>query len=110
MPTETLALIISGVMLLLSVVTFIINSVRTSKRDVVASESRLNEINQSLLKVNLKLDQVCNTTADIKTEVRTMQNKQIEHTEQIAKMEQNIATAFIRIDEIRDQVKSLREK
>lgn len=110
MPTETLALIISGVMLLLSVITFIINSIRTSRKDVVASESRLNEINQSLLKVNLKLDQVCNTTADIKTEVRTMQNKQIEHTEQIAKMEQNIATAFIRIDEIRDQVKSMRDK
>lgn len=110
MPTEVLALIISGVMLTLSIVTFILNGVRTTKKDVVNSEARLNEINQSLLKANLKLDQVCNTMADIRTEVRTMQNKQIEHTEQIAKMEQNIATAYIRIDELREQIKTLRDK
>lgn len=107
-PENVITLVISGTMLILSSVTFIINTARNSKKDTVASENRLNEINQSLLKVNLKLDQVCNTTADIKTEVRTMQNKQIEHTEQIAKMEQNIATAYIRIDELREQIKDLR--
>lgn len=110
MPTEVLALIISGVMLTLSIVTFILNGVRTTKKDVVNSETRLNEINQSLLKVNLKLDQVCNTTADIKADIKSMQTKQIEHTEQIAKMEQNIATAFVRIDELREQIKSMRDK
>ena len=107
-PENVITLVISGTMLILSSVTFIVNATRNSKKDTVASENRLNEINQSLLKVNLKLDQVCNTTADIKTEVRTMQNKQIEHTEQIAKMEQNIATAYIRIDELREQIKDLR--
>ena len=105
-----ITLTISGTMLILSAVTFIINTARNSKKDTVASENRLNEINQSLLKVNLKLDQVCTTTSDIRTDVKTMQAKQIEHTEQIAKMEQNISTCFFRIDELREQIKTLRDK
>lgn len=109
MSTENIiTLVISGSMLILSAVTFILNTHRNSKKDTVANENRLSEINQSLLKVNLKLDQVCQTTSDIKMEVKTMQNKQMEHTEQIAKMEQNISTAFVRIDELREQVKELR--
>ena len=102
-------LLISGTMLILSAVTFIINTARNSKKDTVASENRLNEINQSLLKVNLKLDQVCTTTSDIKSEIRTMQTKQIEHTEQIARLEQSVATAFLRIDELREQLKTMRD-
>lgn len=109
MSTENIiTLVISGSMLILSAVTFILNTHRNSKKDTVANENRLSEINQSLLKVNLKLDQVCNTTADIKADIKSMQTKQIEHTEQIAKMEQNINTAFIRIDELREQIKDLR--
>ena len=107
-PENIITLLISGTMLILSAVTFIVNATRNSKKDTVASENRLNEINQSLLKVNLKLDQVCTTTSDIRTEIRTMQNKQIEHTEQIARLEQSVSTAFIRIDELREQLKTLR--
>ena len=107
-PENVITLVISGTMLVLSSVTFIVNATRNSKKDTVASENRLNEINQSLLKVNLKLDQVCTTTSDIKADIKSMQTKQIEHTEQIAKMEQNINTAFIRIDELREQIKDLR--
>lgn len=106
-PESIIALVISGCMLVISGVTFIVNSARTSKKDVVASENRLNDINQSLLKVNLKLDQVCQTTVEIRTDVRTMQNKQIEHTEQIARLEQSVATAFLRIDELRAQIKDV---
>ena len=106
-PESIIALIISGCMLVVSVVTFILNSSRASKKDIVASENRLNDINQSLLKVNLKLDQVCTTTADIRSEIRTMQNKQIEHTEQIAKLEAGIETAFRRIDELRESIKHI---
>lgn len=109
-PENIVTLTISGTMLILSAVTFIINTARNSKKDTVASENRLNEINQSLLKVNLKLDQVCQTTTDIRTDVKAMQAKQIEHTEQIAKMEQNIETCFFRIDELREQVNALRDK
>lgn len=109
-PESIMTLTISAIMLILAAATFIVNSARNAKRDTVASESRLSEINQSLLKVNLKLDQVCATTADIRTEVRTMQNKQIEHTEQIARLEQRVATAFLRIDELREQINTVKEK
>lgn len=83
-PVSIIALVFSGLMLLISVVTFIINNAKSSKNDTKADEARLNDINQSLLKVNMKLDQVCTTTSEIRTDIKTMQTKQIEHTEQIA--------------------------
>ena len=109
-PESILTLTISGVMLILSAVTFIVNSARNAKRDTVEVEARYNEINTALIKANLKLDQVCTATADIRTEVRTMQNKQIEHTEQIARLEQSVNTAFVRIDELKEQINTLRDK
>ena len=108
-PISVGALIISGCMLLISVVTFIINNAKSSKNDTKAEEGRLNDINQSLLKVNMKLDQVCTTTSEIRTDIKTMQTKQIEHTEQIAVLTGRVDTAFMRIDELRAAIQDLQK-
>lgn len=108
-PVSIIALVFSGLMLLIAVVTFIVNSVRSNKNDTKADEARLNEINQSLLKVNMKLDQVCTTTSEIRTDIKTMQAKQIEHTEQIAVLSGRVDTAFMRIDELRTAVLDLQK-
>ena len=108
-PISIAALVFSGCMLLISLVTFIINNVKSSKNDTKAEEGRLNDINQSLLKVNMKLDQVCTTTSEIRTDIKTMQTKQIEHTEQIAILNGRVDTAFMRIDELRDAISDLQK-
>ena len=69
----------------------------------------LNDINQSLLKVNMKLDQVCTTTSEIRTDIKTIQNRQLEHTEQITVLQERINTAFLRIDELRKDVQDLQK-
>lgn len=104
-----ISLVVSGCMFLLALVTFIVNGVRTSKDDTKTGESRLNDINQSLLKVNMKLDQVCTTTAEIRTDIKTIQNRQLEHTEQITVLQERVNTAFLRIDEIRKDVAELQK-
>ena len=109
-PESIMTLTISGIMLILSAVTFIVNSARNAKRDTVEVEARYNEINTSLIKANLKLDQVCNATTEIRTEVRAMQSKQNEHTEQIVRLEQSVATAFRQLDDLKQQVEVLRDK
>ena len=76
------------------------------KQDTISSEARLNDINQSLIKVNMKLDQVCATTTNIQADIRTMQSKQIEHTEQLVKLEGRVDRAFERIDELRNMMNS----
>lgn len=108
-PGSIIALVFSGLMLLIAIVTFIVNSVRSNKNDTKAEEGRLNDINQSLLKVNMKLDQVCTTTSEIRTDIKTMQTKQIEHTEQIAVLTGRVDTAFMRIDELRAAIQDLQK-
>ena len=105
-----IALVFSGMLFTLSMVTFIINNVRSTKKETRAESDKLNEINQSLLKVNLKLDQVCNTTNDIRTETRTMQNRQMEHTEQITVLEQKVKILFDKYDEMKDNLKGIELK
>lgn len=104
-----ISLVVSGCMFLLALVTFIVNGVRTSKTDTKTDEARLNDINQSLLKVNMKLDQVCTTTSEIRTDIKTMQTKQIEHTEQIAVLNGRVDTAFMRIDELRAAIQTIKK-
>lgn len=104
-----IALVVSGCMFLIALATFIVNGVRNGKNDVKTDEARLNDINQSLLKVNMKLDQVCTTTSEIRTDIKTIQNRQLEHTEQITVLQERINTAFLRIDELRKDVQDLQK-
>ena len=104
-----ISLVVSGCMFILALATFIVNGVKSSKNDTKADEARLNDINQSLLKLNMKLDQVCTTTTEIRTDIKTMQTKQIEHTEQIAVLTGRVDTAFMRIDELRTAIQSLQK-
>ena len=106
-PVNIIALVFSGCMLLIAIITFVINSVKSNKNDTKADEARLNDINQSLLKVNMKLDQVCTTTQEIRTDIKTIQNRQLEHTEQITVLQERLNTAFIRIGELRTIVNEL---
>ena len=90
----------------IAICTFVLNrkkDVQTSTRESV---EQYNNINQSLLKVNMKLDQVCTTTSQIQTDIKTMQNKQLEHTEQIMKLETKVNRAHERIDEIKQMMGS----
>ena len=73
-----IALVVSGCMFLIALATFIVNGVRNGKNDVKTDEARLNDINQSLLKVNMKLDQVCTTTSEIRTDIKTIQKSRVD--------------------------------
>ena len=66
------------------------------------------EANQEFrVKVNMKLDQICNTTTDIKTDIKSIQQKQNEHSEQIAVLKRDLETAFMRIDELRENLRNI---
>ena len=104
-----ISLVISGCMFILALATFIVNGVRSNKNDTKADETRLNDINQSLLKLNMKLDQVCTATTEIRTDIKTMQANQIEHTGQIAVLKERVDTAFVRIDELKIAIQSLQK-
>ena len=105
-----IGLVFSGVMLLISAVTFAITNIRQSKTTVKEHEKELAELQSGIFKANMKLDQVCVTTNETRADIKAMNKTLAEHGEEIAVIKRDLKTAFIRIDEVREYVKSKDER
>lgn len=94
----------SGVMLVISV----INLVLARKKDIVSTttedERELASLREGIFKANMKLDQVCATTNETRSDIKAMDQKLVEHGEKIAVITRDLETAFMRIDELRNQI------
>ena len=97
-PVSIIALCFSGLMMVVGVVTFIINSVKDAKKN-----------SASFTEISLKLEQLVSTTNDIKDKVEKMNESLNNHSKDIAVLQRDLQTAFIRIDELRDMIKNLKE-
>ena len=75
------------------------------KKDTQADDSKLEEVRTSILKANMKLDQICGTTVDIKSDIKSMQTDFNGLDKRVTLMENEIKTAWIRIDELKERVK-----
>ena len=99
-----ISLCFSGVMLALSMVNLAISQKRNLKDDTKEETNEMSELRAGIFKANMKLDQVCATTNDIKTDIKAMDQKLAEHGEKIAVIKRDLETAFMRIDELRDRI------
>lgn len=97
-PVSIIALCFSGLMMVVGVVTFIINSVKDAKKN-----------SASFTEISFKLEQLVSTTNDIKEKVEKMNESLNNHSKDIAVLQRDLQTAFIRIDELRDMIKNLKE-
>lgn len=71
----------------------------TGRHDKTDSETE--EIKTSLIKCNMKLDQLCATTSAIQTDIKAMQSRVNDVEKTIGVMQRDLQTAFIRIDELK---------
>lgn len=97
-PVSIIALCFSGLMMVVGVVTFIINSVKDAKKN-----------SASFTEISFKLEQLVSTTNDIKDKVEKMNESLNNHSKDIAVLQRDLQTAFIRIDELRDMIKNLKK-
>lgn len=97
-PVSIVALCVSGVMMVVGVVTFIMNAVKEAKNNAA-----------SFTEISLSLQQLVNTTNDIKEKVERMNESLNNHSKDIAVLQRDLQTAFIRIDELRDMIKGLKK-
>lgn len=105
-----ISLCFSGVMLIISMITFILTNVRQSKTTVKEHEKELAELQAGIFKANMKLDTVCATTNETRADIKAMNTTLVEHGEEIAVIKRDLKTAFNRIDEVREYVKSRDER
>lgn len=79
------------------------NFIAARKREVVESSARLEEIKESLLKCNMKLDAVCSATNETRVDIKAL-NSQIQVLDkELTVVKRDLNTAFVRIDELRER-------
>lgn len=95
--------IVSIIMMLATVSTFIVGNIRAGRSKVEKEQEVQSSLREGVVKLNIKLEQICSTTNEIRTDVKAMDNKVIEQGEEIAVIKRDVQTAFKRIDELREQ-------
>lgn len=93
---------ISAVSLAIAIFTFANNNRKGLKDAVTERENRLNHINEGLLKANMKLDTVCATTNETRTDIKALSTSLSEIDKRVSVIERDMQTAFMRIDELKE--------
>lgn len=95
---------ISLVSLIIVAVTFIRNGKKDLRREYREDDAKFDGIKESLLKANIKLDQVCAVTTETRTDIKALNKDMVEMDKRISVIERDVQTAFMRIDELRDTI------
>lgn len=72
------------------------------KKDVLDATAQLEEIRTGLIKVNMKLDQVCVTTNETRSDIKAMNTQIQELDKELSIVKRDLKTAFNRIDELKE--------
>ena len=94
---------ISGVSLLFVILTFVRNGNKDKQNETKEDNLLMNGIRESLLKVNMKLDQVCSTTNETRTDIKSL-NKDMQDIDiRVAILERDLKNAFHQIEEVKKE-------
>lgn len=79
---------------------FIIARKKDTKEAVTEDAVKYDGIKESLLKVNMKLDQVCTTTQETRTDIKSMQNQFADIDKRVVVLERDLKTLWNKVDDI----------
>ena len=96
---------ISGVSLLFVILTYVRTLIKDTKHQSEEDNSKIDNINQSLIKANMKLDQTCQQLSELRLDVRNLSSSINEIDRRVTILERDVKTAFNKIDEIKSEVK-----
>lgn len=102
-PAEIISTVISGIMMVVGVTTFIVAQSRTGKKEAEEDEREYASLKEGILKANIKLDSVCGTMNEIRNDVKALTDRVGGLDTRISVVEKDMQTAFMRIDELREQ-------
>ena len=78
------------------------NVIGQRKRETAEAAARLEDIRTGLIKVNLKLDQVCNVTTETRSDIKAMDSRIQDLERELGLVKRDLKTAFVRIDELKE--------
>lgn len=97
---------ISFLAFLVALFTYLRNGRNDSMKDKAENEARMESMKEALLKANIKLDQLCAMTTETRADIKTLNKSLIDMDKRLSVVEKGLETAFHRIDELREEVKS----
>ena len=103
--TSVISIVISATMMIIAIVTLSRNGRKDRKNEYVEESQKIESIKESLLKANLKLDQVCATTVETRSDIKAMNEYMNKVEKRVTILEKTMETVWIRIDELKDAVK-----
>lgn len=95
---------ISAMSLLFVILTYVRNGNKDKRNETKEEDLLMNGINQSLLKVNMKLDQVCSTTNETRTDIKSLNKDMKDIDIRLVIVERDLKTAFHQIEEMNHRV------
>lgn len=95
---------ISFVSLIILIITFFKNGNKEQKEDIKQEDTKFTGIEKSLLKANLKLDQLCATTSETRTDIKSLNKDLNSLGERVTVVERDLKTAFKKIDELKGKI------
>ena len=102
--TQWIPYVISFVATLIAVLSYFRTGKKDDKEETREEEARLNEIGQSLLKANIKLDTVCSTTTETRADIKSLNTDLKNMDTRVVVLERDVKTAFNAISELKRKV------
>lgn len=99
--------VINILLLLLNIMSYAHTSKREHKDEIQKDDHKFDGIKESLLKVNMKLDQVCSTTNETRSDIKSMNREIREMDTRVVALERDMKTAFNNIEELKGKVDKL---
>ena len=96
---------ISLISLIILIITFFRNGNKEQKEDIKQEDTKFTDIEKSLLKANLKLDQLCATTSETRTDIKSLNKDLNSLSGRVRDVERDLKTAFEKIDELKGKIK-----
>ena len=94
---------ISGAALLVTILTYMRNGKKDSRDQLLEEAGKIDTINQSLIKANMKLDTACASIGELRLDVKALSSSINEMDRRVTILERDVKTAFVRIDELKER-------
>jgi archaellum component FlaC len=92
---------ISAISLLFVILTYIRNGNKEKRSETKEDDALMHGIKESLLKVDLKLDQVWSTTSETRTDIKSLNKDMQNLSVRVSVLERDLKTAFSLIEELK---------
>lgn len=102
---EWIPWVISGIACLFAILTYARAGQKDIIKDKAEQNARLESLSEGLIKANIKLDTVCSTTTETRADIKALKSDYTMLDKRLSVMENDLKTAFMRIDELREEIR-----